>query len=824
MSRRTRPPGRRPDPAARRDAGAVGAAPAAPAARAAAATPGPPGRRRWPWLAGLVAATVAAAAVWWNAVRGPSAPAPIAERAAATVERPPATEPGAPAPAADPRPSASAFADSARCHDCHAAQAAGWRESNHALAMAAPDERTVRGDFAERSFRHAGVSTRFSRRDGRYVVRTDGPDGVPADFDVAWTFGVRPLQQYLLATPGGRLQPLQVAWDTERQRWFHLLPHEKAPAGDVLHWTGRYQTANTMCISCHTTGFEKRYDPATDTFASRWHEPNVSCQSCHGPGARHVDWAERQAQGRAPDDGPGERLGLSVDLKRADGPRVVDTCSACHSRRAELVAAPLPGRPRFDQYLPALLAPGLYHADGQQLDEVFVDGSFRQSRMFRMGVGCTDCHEPHRGTLRRAGNATCTHCHGPQPEPRFPSAAGRYDAREHHHHAPGSAGAQCVACHMPAKNYMVVQPRRDHGMRVPRPDLTASLGVPNACADCHVDRDAKWAADQAARWWGTGRRQRPHYGEAFAAARAGRPGADADLVRLVEDATQPGIVRATALSALRGSPAGLGARAAAARDADPEVRAAAADSLEAAPAADRLRALAPLLSDPLRAVRIAAARSLASVPDGSFDPVTRSRFDAALGEYVTAQEASLDMPGPHLNLAVVHAQRGRADLAERHYLAALRIDPDFTPARANLAQLYNAGGRNADAIRVLTDGIAREPTLGELHYSLGLLLAEEGRMAEAATSLAEAARLLPQRARVHYNLGLALQRLGEPARAEQALLAARRLDPSDPAVPHALAVLAAQGGRRDDARRWAQAWAEQAPDDPAARAFLQRVR
>ncbi len=732
----------------------------------------------------------------------------------------------APAPRGMAAASLPGYADNARCLECHAPEAAAWRMSHHARAMAAPAGPAVAGDFGNRRFSHAGVTTRLFSEDGRWRVNTDGPDGRAADFDVRYAFGVAPVQQYLLGLPGGRLQALQVAWDVPGGRWFHLLPREKAPPGDVLHWTGRYQTANTMCLSCHVTGYEKRYDLRTDTFDSRWREAGVSCQACHGPGEAHVQWAAGHAAGRPPADPAGLRKGLLAGTRASSGARQVELCAPCHSRRAELTSTPVPGEPLLDHYLPSLLTEGLYHADGQQDDEVFVYGSYRQSRMYARGVGCTHCHEPHGGTLRAPGNGTCLQCHGNQPnaDPAFAAAAGRYDTPEHHHHPAGTAGAQCVACHMPSKTYMRIQARPDHSLRVPRPDLSVKLGTPNACNGCHRDRNAAWAAEQVARWYGPGRRQEPHYGEAFAAARAGRREAPAALARVAGDAAQPAVVRATALTLLRGDPsAGLEARLAATRDPDPEVRAAAADSLESVDAQRRGYALAPLLGDPVLAVRMAAARALASLA-----PAQRTAhepaFSAALAQYEAAQAVSLDMPGAHLNLAVVQAATGRAAEAEVSYGAALRMDPDFTPARANLANLLNGQGRNADAERVLREGLARQPRIGELQYSLGLLLAEEQRLPEAAEALARAAKLLPGRARVRYNLGLALQHLGRRPAAREALLEAWRLDPEDQAVVEALAIFHAQGGERREALVWAQRLQQAHPGDANVRQFVENLR
>jgi len=778
---------RRPKPAA--------AATEAPAAPAAAATGVPPHSRRLLWIVGALLLLLAAAVIGLWQARGPaSAPATPA------------------APTASALPEARYVANT-QCLGCHQPQASSWAGSHHAKAMAPATAETVSGDFNDTQFRHRGVTTRFFKRGDKFFVHTDGPDGRQADFEIKYSFGVEPLQQYLIDIGDGRLQPLQIAWNTQTRRWFRLLPHEKAPPGDVLHWTGRYQTANTMCIACHTTGFDKRYDAQADRFDSRWSEINVSCQSCHGPGSRHVE---------APQRGP---LSGLADLKTPH--KQVEVCAACHSRRAELSAMPVPGQPHLDHYLPALLREGLYHADGQQLDEVFVVGSFRQSKMYRMGVSCTNCHDPHSAKPKLQGNALCLQCHRTQDQkpanPAFPGAAGAYDTPQHHHHVPGTPGAQCTACHMPAKNYMIVQPRPDHSMRVPRPDLSVALGTPNACNNCHDDKSAQWAADAVTKWFGAPKHP-PHYGEAFAAARRGAPEAAQALAALVADAAQPGIVRATALDSLRGNAVGVDERVAATRDADAEVRAAAAASLESVEASLRVPTLAPLLKDPVRAVRIAAARSLAPLPHEQFDAPTRQAFDAALAEYIAAQKVALDMPGPNLNLGALYARIGRDAEAEAAYRAALKIDPDFTPARANLAQFYAERGRLPDAEKVLREGLQREPGIGELQYSLGLLLAEQQRLPEAADALDKAAKLLPQRPRVHYNLGLARQQLGQVKPAEAALRQARTLAPGDPAIAYALAVFYAQQGRRAEALREAEAWQQLQPGDPQAAQLVQRLR
>jgi predicted CXXCH cytochrome family protein len=715
-----------------------------------------------------------------------------------------------------------AFVDDRSCARCHETQYREWTGSHHDLAMQRADEKTVLGNFDDAKITYFGVTTRFFKRDGKFFVETEGPDGKPADFEIRYTFGVDPLQQYLIEFPGGRLQSLTLAWDTVRKRWFSLYPDEKIPPGDSLHWTGRYQNWNVMCAECHTTDLKKGYDPVTDSYKTTWAALNVGCQACHGPGQAHVAWAEKTKPGQRTGKG-GD--GLLVNLKTIDSRGEVDNCARCHARRSLLDTMERPGHALLDEFRVEALRPDLYHPDGQQLGEAYEYGSFRQSKMYQQGVRCSDCHNPHTAKLRHTGNALCTQCHGTPPNPRFPSAGAKLsDSPAHSFHKTGSPGAQCVNCHMPTKNYMVVHARRDHSLRIPRPDLTVKIGTPNACNMCHTDRSPRWAAAAVEMWYGHPPGRSPHYGEALAAARAGSPTAEAELVALVADQRQPAIVRATALNTLRG-PGSAAAIVASTRDEDPAVRAAAAAGLARIPAAERVAAAPPLLRDPVRSVRIEAARALASVPPDRFDAETRKAFDAALGEYEQAQAAMADLPGSHLNLGALHESQGRNDQAERSYLTALKLDPYFSPARANLASLYATVGRIADAERVLRDGIKLLPSQGELYYSLGLLLAEAGRLSEAADALGQAARLMPDRARVRYNQGLALQKLGRMAEAERALLKAEQLNPRDPQIAYALAFFYAERHQDQRALTYAQRSVEQAaPDDPGPRQLVEQLK
>ena len=652
-----------------------------------------------------------------------------------------------------------AYVDEATCAECHAPQHRAWSGSHHDLAMQPATPETVLGDFDGARFTHGGVTSRFFTRDGRFFVNTVGADGRLADFELAYTFGVEPLQQYLAPFPGGRLQSLPIAWDTRRGEWLHLYPDERIPPGDALHWTGRYQTWNAMCAECHSTNLRKNYDAASDTYRTVWDVIDVGCQACHGPGGNHVEWA-RAGQSRSAADALA--AGLVVDLAATDAQTEIQACAGCHAHRQRISDADRHARPLLDDFQPSTLREGLYFPDGQIRDEVYVWGSFAQSRMHRAGVRCSNCHDPHGLGLRAEGNAVCVQCHREAPVARFPQLASRrYDTPEHHFHAPESPGARCVSCHMPARTYMVVDARRDHSFRVPRPDVSVALGTPNACTQCHTGETDQWAAARAAEWWDSPRL--PHFAEALAAARRGDPDAESDLRRLADDPEQAPIVRATALEHLpQYGPGALEPAVSAATDGDPLVRAAAAAAMVYLEPRRRVAVLVSLLDDPVRAVRIEAARALTSVPRAALDEQQAARFDAVLAELFEAELASLDLPGANLNLGVLHSRTGDQAAAETAYLRALDFDPDFAPARFNLANLLNRQGRNEEAEVVLRAGLERVPDDGELHYSLGLLLAEEQRFEEAAASLGRAAALMPDRPRVRRNLDLVLQRLGRP--------------------------------------------------------------
>ncbi|TDW36750.1 putative CXXCH cytochrome family protein [Rhizobium azibense] len=725
----------------------------------------------------------------------------------------------APSSTADPRISIhTGFVDEKTCASCHGDQSAAFAKSNHAKAMALADERTVRGNFDNVRYDHDGIVTIFSRRDGRFFVRTQGPDGKQGEFDVKYTFAYEPLQQYLVDLGGGRLQALDIAWDTDKGEWFWLGEGKPAKPGSTYHWTGPFYRWNRTCIDCHSTDPRSNFQPETSDYRSTYVATSIGCQSCHGAGAKHVEWAEARSKGASIPVGPG--LGLpQVDA---------NTCFGCHSRRIKLSDGYAAGKPFLDHFSPALLRPDLYFPDGQILDEVFEYGSFQQSKMARAGVTCLDCHRQHEATLKADGNALCTQCHTKTASERFArnDPSGMFDTPAHTHHPAGSSGAQCANCHMPERPYMKVDPRRDHSFVIPRPDLSVAYGTPNACTTCHEHKTNAWAAENMDKWYGTAWRARPTTAHAFAAAARGDPASIGALRKLVVDKEQAGIVRGSAIAQMSriGGADVVADVKAAAGDFDPLVRLGAAEAAGSLPPELRLEAIGNLLGDATRAVRVAAATALGSTPSLDLLGDQRKSFDAAVEDLRAYVEANADVAEAQNNYGTFLFGQRLAGDAEKAFRQAIVLDPALAGPHINLAELYRATGQNDKSERAYAEAIAISPDHAGLRYGHALSLVREKAMPEAMRELDEAIRLDPGNARYKTTLAIALDSLGRTQEALDLLgraVAGGELDAEllGSAVRYGLKLR-----RFPETLEYAEALARLRPDDPQVAELVRQLR
>lgn len=684
------------------------------------------------------------------------------------------------------------------CASCHQHETVRWKGSHHDLAMQHASEEAVLGDFSGVEFTYAGITSKFYRKGKKYFVRTDGPDGKFHDYEVQYTFGVTPLQQYLVELEGGRLQALTIAWDSREkaiggQRWFHLYPDEKITYKDELHWTRSSFNWNGMCAECHSTNLQKNYDIETDSFKTSWSEIDVSCEACHGPASYHVAWAKRKPAKRI-DEKKGftflfderkdvdwtidKSIGNASRSKTRHSNKEIEVCAQCHSRRSAISDDYQPGKSFSDHYIPRLLDEDMYFSDGQIDDEVYVYGSFLQSKMYHEGVTCSDCHEPHSLELREAGNAVCLQCH----------AADKYNTEKHHFHKAGSAGAQCAECHMPSREYMVVDPRHDHSIRVPRPDLSVTLGTPNACNNCHQDKGAKWSVEHLKQWYKEQYSGYQSYAEAIDAGRHDKPHAGQKLKEQISSITTPSIAKATAITLLPRYldqsnihliQEGLNDNAA-------SIRLASVTALEGLPQALLVKLAFPLLDDPVRSVRIEAARVLADIKPGQLQGEHLHDYTAAAKDYIESQMVNADRPEAQLNLGNYFAKQGEKEKTVLAYRTAIKLDDAFVPAYINLADYYRSQGNEDEAEKTLLTALEIAPDNAESNYALGLLQIRTKQIDEAIKSLQRAAGIDSMNAHYIYVYAVALNSAGQNDLAIDVLQDADKRFPDDVNILEAL--------------------------------------
>ncbi len=654
------------------------------------------------------------------------------------------------------------------CRDCHLQQTQAWEGSHHDMAMKHADQESVLGDFSNVQFEFNQQINRFFKRGDQYWVNIQGPDGKFNDYQILYTFGWEPLQQYMVQFEDGRVQLIPFAWDSRPalqggQRWFHLYP-DTTPT-DEFYWTNSGQNWNFMCADCHSTNLKKNYDSATDTYNTQWSEINVGCEACHGPASRHVELAR---SGEFTLD-KHSQFGLTRDLSQAVSEWVyqpdnhtlqpkdiastdqLQICAQCHSRRTQLNETHDHVQGSFlDRYRLSLITPELYHHDGQIYDEDYVYGSFLQSSMAEKGVTCTNCHDPHSAKLKMPEQVVCNQCH----------LASEYTPEKHTFHPADSEASKCTTCHMPETTYMQVDPRRDHSWHVPRADISQHINTPNVCTSCHEGETPQWADQQIARWFPQSKyRNQQHFAVAFYADAIGHSGAEDALAYLAQDASLSDIIRGSALERMAGN-SGRNTTVALARAVKHQselIRLGTIAGSAGYAFGDRWQILEPLLSDPVLSVRAEAAGALVAHYH-AMDDTQKELLNKPLNDYLEIQHYNSDRGFGLVNLANVQRDIGELGQAELLYIKAIEIEPHFENSYANLADLYRLQGKEDAALAILKQGIQAQPRSSALPYSLGLALLRAKQPQAALSYLHQAAKTAGNDPQYWYVYGLALEK------------------------------------------------------------------
>lgn len=627
------------------------------------------------------------------------------------------------------------FVGSETCATCHSKEFKDWKGSHHDLSMQEANSESILGDFQNTTYTSKGITYNFFKKGNEFFVNTEGVGGKYEDYKITHAFGVYPLQQYLIEFPNQQYQCLLVAWDSEKGKWYDLQPDLEIHHTEWMHWTGGSMTWNNMCADCHSTNLKKNYDQTTKLYSTTYDIINVSCEACHGSGGNHIEYyknIDKYSNVKPPK--------LYMD-KGMDSKEVVQKCARCHSRRAQNTKYFNYEGHFFDHYSPQLLTAPMYELDGQIKDEVYVYGSFAQSKMYQEGVSCNDCHNPHTLGLIKTGNSLCLNCHTPN-----------YNEPSHYFHEKGSNAAQCINCHMTGKKYMGNDYRRDHSFRVPRPDQTVKYGTPNACNSCHQDKDAQWAADIIVKNYGETRPE--HFSDNLL---DGYHSNIDGFRKVFSNTNNSELVRATALNRFGNNPLTeeqFGQIFKYVNDISPLVRSEAIKSLSKINSNNVEALIKPLLLDSLRLVRISAANYFKSTNDGVFmDEKNR----LAESDYNNELKTNADFASGQHKIAMDYHRKGQIEGAIKAYYNALDIDNYYNMSRINLALLeYNRGNFN-QAEKLYLKVTEQEPNFSHAFYSLGLFYGEQGNPEKSIKYLGLACEKEPKMARAFYNYALKLQ-------------------------------------------------------------------
>ena len=678
------------------------------------------------------------------------------------------------------------FTGSAACVSCHQPEAEQWQNSDHHRAMELADEQTVLGNFDNSSFTYFGRKTVFFRQNGQFLVKTENQDGKIETFVVAYTLGYKPLQQYLVKFPDGRIQTLPFSWDTRAnkqggQRWFHIYPNDNIKPDDPLFWTRTMQNWNHMCADCHTTNFAKNFSDEKNNFDSHWTELSNGCESCHGAGSAHIELMKNVKEKTKTD--------LLINRLKTQTAQM-DQCGVCHARRTRLKEGSA-NEKMMQSWQPELLHDNLYFTDGQMHDEVFNVGSFMQSKMYSAGVSCSNCHDSHSSKLKIEGNALCTQCHNKT----------NYDTEKHHFHLMNTTGAQCVECHMPTQTYMVVDPRHDHSFSIPRPDLSIKLGgnssVPNACVSCHQEklqqkkRDSHWATNAISNHMKKIGKSpiHPHaFAESFWLARHEQVAAESALKKLVADNSVNSIVKATALLQLGNylNPDSLVLIKTQLGNNDAIVRYGAVEALSAATPEQRIPLLLTVLNDNSSAVRLAAAPLLAEIDKATLSATQQKQLGNIFSEYKKWLLADSDRGNALVNLANFYLMQGDIVMAQQYLDKALQRDEKSLSVLLNYADYHRHTNNDGAAEKLLRKAISIYPDSADAHYALGLLLVRVKNYPEAMRELKQATSLAPLSSQYAYVYAIGLYSTGSIGQAMSVLLQARDQFPANPSINAAL--------------------------------------
>ncbi len=671
---------------------------------------------------------------------------------------------------------AAEFVGAKQCADCHQKEFNDWQGSHHEKSMQHTNNESVLGDFNQVTFQSNKFFKKGTDSTPEYWVNIKGEDGQFHDYQIKYTFGYTPLQQYMVEFDDGRIQLIPFAWDSRDkkdggQRWFNLYP-DRTEKHQEFFWTNTGQNWNYMCADCHSTNLSKNFDVNSNSYNTQFSEINVACESCHGAASEHLLWLgnkdianfgfdrdlSKSVKGWQP-----KKDSTTLAPKGVKHSQQVLTCAQCHSRRTQISDNNHVANNAFgERYLLDLISSENYYSDGQVYNENFVYGSFSQSKMYQKGVVCSNCHNPHSAKLKLPVESLCLQCH----------QSNTYAQKSHHQHSDSSTGAQCVNCHMPETTYMEIDARRDHGFHIPRPGLALQLGTPDTCLSCHNDKDSNWSLEKVNTWFPATEQRQEHkkekdFASVFSATTISLSSQQwqsvaSELSRIAQTISYAPIIRASALAkmAQTSDTNTVIAIARALKNDNEYIRLGAIYALQGSGAqsmqAEKWRLLSPLLTDKVLAVRTSAAFTLANLWQ-QLSAEQQKQLTPALNEYLISQDFNNERSFAHSNKGIIFSYQGKLEDAINSFKQGISIEPNFAQTYINLSQMYRQSGQNQQTIAALNQGTKANPDDAQLPFELAMAYIRAKDKATAAKYLTQATKLAPQNSHYFYVLGLSLE-------------------------------------------------------------------
>ncbi len=652
---------------------------------------------------------------------------------------------------------------------------------------------------------------------GQGWVTETGPTG-KKKYPIAHALGGKNVYYFVTPLEKGRLQTLPVAYDVNKKDWFDtaasgIRHFPGGAAGEQVSWKDPAYTFNTSCYSCHVSQLSSNYDLKTDTYKTAWAEPGINCETCHGPSAEHNRVFRQAPKGQKPQD-----IKI-ISWKNFTPEQKNAACSICHAKMSPVTATFAPGDRFFDHFDLATLEDPDFYPDGRDLGENYTTTSWMISPCAKAGkLNCVSCHTSsgrYRFKAEEKANDACLPCHENKVK----------DAPAHTHHKEGGAGNKCISCHMPMTSFARMN-RTDHSMLPPTPAATIAYQSPNACNQCHTDKDAAWA-DKVVREW----RPRDYQAPLLQRASLVDAGRKRDWSKLPEMLTYIKMnkdrddVFATSLIRMipaSGDPRVVPVLLEAVKDPSPLVRAAAAEALQNVPTKDAVQALVEAAGDDYRLVRVRAASSLSGRQDLPLDEAQKKTVEAAREEFLASLLSRPDQWGSYYNLGNYYLNRGDFKQATASYDTALKLEPRAVLAMVNESIAYARLGENQRSSDALQKALKVAPDNAAANFNMGLLRAEQNDLKQAENHLRAALKADPQMAQAAYNLCV----ITAKDRLDEAIGFCRKastLRPDDPRYAYTLAFYLNQNGNKDEAVSTLNAIVEKHPTYRDAQLLLQRI-